>query len=80
MSGLASYGRTKAPCRYCPKSEKYLGCHDSCEKFIEFQKAHEEEVARIRKNKYEHYQTFWSYEHKKYAEDNRNKVWKQTKR
>lgn len=36
-------------CQHC--EEKYIGCHDRCEKFLEASRKHEEEKALIRKNK-----------------------------
>lgn len=40
-------------CQHC--EEKYIGCHDRCERFKEASRKHEEEKALIRKNKEQAY-------------------------
>ena len=40
----------KAPCKDCP--DRYLGCHDHCDKFKEFRR-NQDEFKRLRKEKIE---------------------------
>ena len=78
MKHFASAGRTKSPCGFC--TERSVGCHATCEQYAEFQKVHIAEVQTIRKNKAEHLQTFWTHDHKKYAQEYKGTVWKQSKK
>ena len=78
MKQLKQLGRTKSPCFEC--QDRQSGCHANCERYSEFQRLHQKEVDIIRENKRKHYQTFWSFEHRKQAAEQTVPVWKQRKR
>lgn len=42
---------TKAPCKDC--TDRHAGCHGTCEKYLSWNKIHDEEKAVIRKAKTE---------------------------
>ena len=44
MSNLDWKMKAKSPCLNCP--DRTIGCHSTCEKYIEFQKVHAEEKAK----------------------------------
>lgn len=39
----------RAPCKDCP--DRHLGCHGTCEKYQEYKKRHDEEVAALQSEK-----------------------------
>lgn len=82
MTAFRGYGRSVSPCRECHANhEEYEGCHDKCEKYLEYRRIHEEEVKAIKKRKYEANIT-----HRKHANSftpsssDRNRVFKDHKR
>lgn len=78
MRQLKQLGRTMSPCFDC--KDRRSGCHASCEKYAEYNRIHQKEVKIIKENKRQHYQTFWSYEHRKKAAEQVVPVWKQTRK
>lgn len=42
--------RTKAPCKDC--EERFVGCHGTCEKFLEYSKIHQAELERDYKERH----------------------------
>lgn len=50
------HGRTKAPCRDCPKHSET--CHATCEAYKEFERIHAEERKTINSNKHKYYLGF----------------------
>lgn len=40
--------KNENPCKYCVAPERYLGCHDNCEKYIEWKNIIEKKKAIIR--------------------------------
>ena len=49
MTELKSPGRIKSPCYGC--KERRAGCHAECEGYKSYRKAHDDEIALIRKQK-----------------------------
>ena len=75
---LKQLGKTKSPCFEC--QERQTGCHANCAKYAKYQDIHQKEVDTIKENKKKHYQTFWSYEHRRKAAEQDVPVWKQRRK
>ena len=45
--------RDKPPCAFCPPEEKYLACHDTCEKFAKWKT----NVELVRENRRKYYES-----------------------
>lgn len=48
--GFNSYGSTYNLCYYC--TDRYVGCHSKCEKYIDYRNKLDEENKKIREIKY----------------------------
>lgn len=38
----------ECPCRYCVPPKRYAGCHPRCKEYQDWNKEHQEELAKIR--------------------------------